>query len=120
MTNTVYVPVLIKTVEQAEALAEGTLVIDMTPGDPYAWRKSGGLFIDHIGGTCEATPEEIAGFSPTAFVAVPATVERQWVETYPNGGRIRFSEHPGSSPFRNAVVSEETRYTTPWAPEEEA
>lgn len=82
-----YRPVPIESAEQAEGLPDGTLVIDMTPDDPYAWRKSGTFFIDHTGGTCEATPTEIAGFRPTALVPIEA-VEQVGTDYYPGGPTI--------------------------------
>lgn len=47
--TTIYIPRLIETAEQAEALPEGTIVF--LPAGPYVWtaRDPGGEFLDHYG-----------------------------------------------------------------------
>ena len=47
--TTIYVPRLIESAEQAEALPEGTIMF--LPAGPYVWtaRDPGGEFLDHYG-----------------------------------------------------------------------
>ena len=47
--TTLYKPVLIETIEQAETLPEGTIMF--LPAGPYVWtaRDPGGEFLDHYG-----------------------------------------------------------------------
>lgn len=74
MTPRVWIERIIESVEDAEALPEGTVVLSRDLSRPYAWTKDDmGDFRDYH---CDAVwPEDICGDDVIALVPVEATVE---------------------------------------------
>lgn len=73
MTPRVWVERPIATVEDAEALPEGAVILAEATEYTYAWRKTGDDFVDHEGHVW--WPEDLAGDDVTALVPVEAEEE---------------------------------------------
>ena len=107
--TTLYKPVLIESVEQAEALPEGTIMF--LPAGPYVWtaRDPGGEFLDHYGRPWhfENTQDD------EPFTAlVPIEAEEQRITS-------KLLKHPPSLDDLRAFQAGETpadrtRLVTPW------
>ena len=97
----IYVPRLIESAEQAEALPEGTIMF--LPAGPYVWtaREPGGEFLDHYGRPWHF--ENTQDDEPfTALVPIEAEEDFQKA-----GGASVYDGGMGSWPDR-------TRLVTPW------
>ena len=97
----IYVPRLIESAEQAEALPEGTIMF--LPAGPYVWtaRDPGGEFLDHYGRPWHF--ENTQDDEPfTALVPIEAEEDFQKA-----GGASVYDGGMGSWPDR-------TRLVTPW------
>ena len=107
--TTIYVPRLIESAEQAEALPEGAIMF--LPAGPYVWtaRDPGGEFLDHYGRPWhfENTQDD------EPFTAlVPIEAEEEWAaefdsgEMYMNLDEDSARNADGGAPYRRLV--------TPW------
>ena len=101
--TTIYVPRLIESAEQAEALPEGTIMF--LPAGPYVWtaRDPGGEFLDHYGRPWHF--EHTQGDEPfTALVPIEADMDTR---EHP----YRVEERPESAYLQPV---QQVRYKTRW------
>ena len=101
--TTIYVPRLIESAEQAEALPEGTIMF--LPAGPYVWtaRDPGGEFLDHYGRPWHF--ENTQDDEPfTALVPIEAEEETREHPT-------RVEERPESAYLQPV---QQVRYKTRW------
>ena len=101
--TTLYKPVLIETIEQAETLPEGTIMF--LPAGPYVWtaRDPGGEFLDHYGRPWHF--ENTQDDEPfTALVPIEAEEETREHPT-------RVEERPESAYLQPV---QQVRYKTRW------
>ena len=105
----IYVPRLIESAEQAEALPEGTIMF--LPAGPYVWtaRDPGGEFLDHYGRPWhfENTQDD------EPFTAlVPIEAEEEWAAEFDSGEMyMNLDEDSARNADGGAAMS---RLVTPW------
>ena len=107
--TTIYVPRLIESAEQAEALPEGTIMF--LPAGPYVWtaRDPGGEFLDHYGRPWhfENTQDD------EPFTAlVPIEAEEEWAAEFDSGEMYMNLDQDSARDADGGTAM--SRLVTPW------